>query len=97
LNPLNVAARHPLFLGEVGAEIQKLSFIPPERQEDPYTWSPDMLAAIQQHHLNWTAWNFHPKSTPRVILDWNYTPTPFWGDFVKRALAGEKFDLKKLR
>jgi hypothetical protein len=94
---LDVAEKYPLFLGEVGADTQRMDFIPPERQEDPATWVPDMLGVIQKHRLNWTAWNFHPKSTPRVILDWSYTPTPFWGEYVKRALAGEHFETKKLR
>lgn len=94
---VDVAKKHPLFLGEVGADSQKMPFLPPERQEDPYTWVPDMLGLIQKHQLNWTAWNFHPKSTPRVILDWEYTPTPFWGEFVKKAIAGEKFEMKKMR
>jgi hypothetical protein len=94
---LDVAEKYPLFLGEVGADTQRMDFIPAERQEDPATWVPDMLGVIQKHKLNWTAWNFHPKSTPRVILDWSYTPTPFWGEYVKRALAGEHFETKKLR
>lgn len=94
---LDAAAKYPLFLGEVGADTQKMSFVPADRQEDPSTWVPDMLGVIQKYHLNWTAWDFHPKSTPRVIVDWDYTPTPFWGAFVKRALAGEKFDVEKLR
>ncbi len=94
---LALAASYPLFLGEVGADIQKMDFLPANRQEDPYTWVPDMLGLIQSEKLNWTAWNFHPKSTPRVILDWTYTPTPFWGAFVKKALAHEPFVSKKMR
>ncbi len=94
---VEVAEKYPLFLGEVGADTQKMDFIPANRQEDPATWVPDMLGLIQKHKLNWTAWNFHPKSTPRVILDWDYTPTPFWGAFVKKALAGEQFEMKKMR
>jgi hypothetical protein len=94
---LDVAEKYPLFLGEVGADTQKMEFVPASRQEDPATWVPDILGVIQKYKLNWTAWNFHPKSTPRVILDWNYTPTPFWGAYVKRALAGEQFQTKKLR
>jgi hypothetical protein len=92
-----VAAKYPLFLGEVGADEKKLDFLPPERQENPATWVPDMLGLIQQHHLNWTAWSFHPKASPRGLLDWTYEPTPFWGAYVKRALAGEKFEMKKMR
>ena len=92
-----VAEKYPLFLGEVGADTQKMDFIPADKQEDPATWVPDILGLIQSHKLNWTAWDFHPKSTPRVILDWSYTPTPFWGEAVKKALAGEHYEMKKMR
>ena len=94
---LAVAAKYPVFIGEVGADIQRMDFIPPERHEDPATWVPDMLGVIQKHRLHWTAWCFHPKSTPRVLLDWDYTPTPFWGVPVKEALAGKKFETKRMR
>ena len=94
---LALAAKYPLFIGEVGADTQPMPFVPAERQENPATWVPDMLGVIQQHHLHWTAWCFHPKSTPRVILDWNYTPTPFWGEQVKEALAGKTFEGKRSR
>ncbi len=94
---LDAAAHYPLFIGEVGCEVERMPFIPPERHEDPYTWAPDMLGLIQQYRLHWTAWCFHPNSTPRLILDWDYTPTPFWGTFVQRALAGEQFVLTRMR
>ena len=94
---LALAGKYPLFIGEVGADTTRMDFIPPERQEDPATWVPDMLGVIQKHQLNWTAWCFHPKATPRVILDWGYTPTPFWGVFVKQALAGTVFEGKRVR
>ncbi len=94
---LAAAEKHPIFVGEVGADEQRMSFIPPERHEDPHRWVPDMLAVIQKHKLNWTAWSFHPKATPRALADWDYTPTPFWGVYVKRALAGETFEGKKMR
>ncbi|MDB6155225.1 MAG: celA [Chthoniobacteraceae bacterium] len=94
---LTVAEKYPIFIGEVGADTQPMAFIPPERQENPATWVPDMLGIIQKYELNWTAWCFHPTAAPRVILDWNYTPTPFWGVFVKQALAGQPFENKRLR
>jgi aryl-phospho-beta-D-glucosidase BglC (GH1 family) len=94
---LALADKYPLFIGEVGAEQERLSFIPPERQEDPATWVPDMLGTIQKHRLHWTAWSFHPKASPKVLKDWTYEPTPYWGAHVKRALAGEKYEVKKLR
>ncbi len=94
---LPVAEKHPIFLGEVGADIKKMSFIPAENQEDPYTWVPDMLGFIQKYHLHWTGWCFHTSASPRMLLDWDYTPTPFWGAFAKEALNGKQFELEKMR
>lgn len=94
---LPVAKRYPIFLGEVGADVQKMGFIPAENQEDPYTFIPDMLGFIQKYKINWTGWCLHPAADPRMIVDWSYKPTPFWGAFAKRALAGEKFEMKRMR
>jgi endoglucanase len=91
------AEKYPIFLGEVGADVKKMEFIPAHEQEDPHTWVPDMLGFIQKYKINWTGWCFHPRATPVMISDWDYTPTPFWGEYAKRALAGEKFELKKMR
>lgn len=94
---LAAAEKHPILVGEVGADVKKMDFIPHAAQEDPYTWVPDMLGFIQKHRLNWTAWCFHPRATPVMISDWRYTPTPFWGQFAKDAFAGKQFELKKTR
>jgi endoglucanase len=94
---LPVAAKHPVLVGEVGADIKKMDFIPQSAQEDPYTWVPDMLGFIQKYRLNWTGWCFHPRATPVMISDWKYTPTPFWGVFAKDALAGKQFEMKRMR
>jgi hypothetical protein len=57
-----------------------------------------MLGIIQERRLNWTGWSFHTWATPVLLSDWaNYTPSPFWGAFAKRALAGEQFENKRLR
>lgn len=94
---LDVAEKHPLLLGENGCEPEPLPFLPKSAHEDPHTWAPDMLGCIQKYQLHWTAWSFHPKASPRVLQDWNYTPTSFWGKYVFDALNGKKFELKKLR
>ncbi len=94
---LGAAEKYPIFVGEVGADVKKMDFIPAAAQEDPYTWVPDMLGFIQQHKLHWTAWCLHPAATPLLISDWNYTPTPYWGAFVKEALSGKQFEFKKVR
>jgi len=94
---LPVAEKYPIFLGEVGADIKKMGFIPASQQEDPYTFIPDMLGFIQKYKINWTAWSMHPRATPVLISDWKYTPTPFWGVFAQEALAGKRFEMKKIR
>ncbi|MCP5546864.1 MAG: cellulase family glycosylhydrolase [Akkermansiaceae bacterium] len=92
---LDCAAKHPVLLGEVGGDAKKMDFMPHNIQEDVDTWAPDMLAAIQKYKLHWTGWCFHPKASPRMILDWDYTPTPFWGQLAKDALSGKQFEMKK--
>ena len=94
---LDAAAKHPILLGEVGGDSKKMDFMPAEIQEDVATWAPEILGLIRKHKLHWTGWCFHPKATPRMILDWDYTPTPFWGQLAKDALAGKAFELKTLR
>jgi hypothetical protein len=88
---LDAAALHPILLGEVGADAKKMDFMPLEQQEDYQTWVPAILGLIQQHKLNWTAWCFHPGASPRMLLNWDYEPTPFWGQPAKEALAGKQF------
>lgn len=75
-----VLAKFPVIVSEVGCE-------PDPKQEDPATWAPKVLAYIGKHHLNWTAWCFHPSASPRLLADWDYHPTPYWGAPVKAALA----------
>lgn len=94
---LDAAAEYPILIGEVGCQPERMPFIPPEAHEMPETWAPDMLGCIQRYRLNWTAWCFHPRSSPCLLLDWEYTPTPYWGVPVKAALAGKEFEMEKMR
>jgi hypothetical protein len=93
----DTAKEYPILVSEFGCDVKKMGFIPEEIQENPYTWAPDALGYMDEMGLHYTAWCFHPKATPVLISDWEYTPTPFWGEFVKRALHGEKFKMKKKR
>jgi endoglucanase len=94
---LVVAEQYPILVGEVGAGAKKMEWLPAEYQEDAVTWVPEMIGFIQKHKFHWTAFAFHPKAGPAMLEDWSYKPNAVWGDFVKRAFAGEKFELKKLR
>ena len=94
---LPIAEKHPIFVGECGGDAKKMDFIKAEDQEDPNTFCPDLLGFIQDHKLHWTGFCMHTGATPRLLLDWDYTPTPFWGEYAKRALSGERFEVKRLR
>lgn len=94
---LPLVSKYPILVGEFGADVKKMPFVDAKQQEDPYTWMPDALGMIQKYQLNWTAFSLHPKATPVLIKDWTYEPTPFFGAFVKDALAGKKFESVRLR
>jgi endoglucanase len=94
---LDIAAKYPVLSGENGANTNKMSFIPAEAQEDAAIWVPRFLGMVQKYKLHWTAFSFHPSAAPKMLQDWDYTPTPEWGALAKRALAGEKFEDKGLR
>ena len=94
---LGLVDKYPLLVGETGADIKKMPFVPAKNQEDPYTFIPDAIGLIQKYHLNWTAWCFHTHATPRLLSDWTYDPTPFYGVFVKEALAGKQFEMQRMR
>ena len=93
-----VAAKYPVLVGETGADINKMNFIPLGDQEDPYTWAPDAIGFFQKNHLNWTGWSFYNGATPAMLLNTDdYTPNPYWGQFVKDALGGKQFTMQKER
>ncbi|HPO91110.1 MAG TPA: cellulase family glycosylhydrolase [Victivallales bacterium] len=100
---LCLADKYPIFIGEVGnlRRWEDFSFIKPEARHEPVgpesAWPKDMLGLIQKYKFHWTGFSFHPRCGPMVIQDWNYTPTDYWGVFVKDALTGKKFELKNLR
>ncbi len=49
-------------------------------------WVRQVLQALEDHQWDWTAWDMHPAASPCLIRNWTYTPTPFFGQWVKLAL-----------
>ncbi len=94
---LAIAEKYPVVVGEVGADPRHMEVHKAHGPEEWYTWAPDMLGIIQKHRLHWAAWSMHVDATPRIVSDWNFTPTYFWGSFVRAALAGAKFEPAALR
>ncbi len=80
------AAKYAVFVGEVGCEPWEPGR-PVWEKVDPPVWAPQVLAYINQHQFSWTAWSFHPGAQPCLITGWDYQPTPYWGVYVKAALA----------
>ncbi len=94
---MRTAEQHPIFIGECGASKERMPFIPPEQHEEAETWVPDFLGLVQKHKYHWTAWSFHPRASPCLLVDWEYTPTPYWGVHAKQALHGKRFELTNPR
>jgi hypothetical protein len=95
---LDAADKLPVIVGEVGCDVNRYDFIPPDRFEAPWQWAPDMIGLIQARKLHWTAWSFHPKGGPAMLVDHDeWMPSPFWGAFVRSALAGGSFTNTHLR
>ena len=92
-----VAQKYPVFIGEFGADDIRLPSVPADQQEDPYVWMPEILGFAQKNNLGWTAWSFHTDATPRLLSNWDYQPTPFYGGFVKSALLGGRFEMTRMR
>lgn len=96
---LAAAAKYPIFIGEDGTppDYSTFQFIPEYQRYPIEGWANDLLGFMQKNHLNWTGFSFHPHCGPMIISDWDYTPTPYWGVYVKEALAGQQFEMKAMR
>ncbi|MCL1888209.1 MAG: glycoside hydrolase family 5 protein [Kiritimatiellaeota bacterium] len=92
---LPTAAKHPVYVGEAGCRTFPMEY--EAELAAPYQWAPDVFAFIQKHRLHWSAWSFHTGAEPCVISDWDFTPTPHWGAFVRSALRGAKFASERTR
>jgi endoglucanase len=75
-----VSRIYPVYVGEWGFGGHGLG------STNGLEYAHNLMAYAQQHHLHWTAWDFHTEAGPTLIKDWNYEPTVF-GQFVKAQLA----------
>jgi len=75
-------AKLPVIVSEFGGNSG------PSRRVPADNWLLHVLQAIDDHQWSYTAWDLHPAAGPKLISDWNYTPSPRYGIFVKQALAG---------
>jgi hypothetical protein len=81
----------PVIVSEFGAEPRRGpgQTAAPEGEARSTEWVRRVLQAMKEHDdWHWTAWDLHPAAGPSLISDWNYTPTPYFGAWVKQALLG---------
>ncbi len=83
------ARKYPVIVGEVGCQDKPMPW--ETEAVNPYKWAPAMLSYLERNGLHWVAWSFHPGASPCVISDWDFSPTPCWGAFVRAVLEGARF------
>jgi beta-galactosidase len=76
-------ARLPVIVSEFGGNSGPSKKVPTDN------WLLHVLQAIEDHQWSYTAWDLHPAAGPRLVSDWNYTPSPRYGVFVKETLEGK--------
>lgn len=73
--------KYPVFVEEFGNQGRK-------RDGTINTeWIKETLSVMKANGYSWMAWSYHTQAGPTLISDWNYTPTPYYGIYVKRALS----------
>jgi endoglucanase len=70
----NTGEAYPLIVGEWGGA------------EEDSAYFGRITEYMREHKFCWAAWCFHAEATPRMLQDWNYTPT-YFGNVVKEELA----------
>jgi hypothetical protein len=82
LTKIDAALPHlPVIVSEFGSDTK------PGEADKPNPWVVQVVDAMEKRKMNWTAWDMHPAASPILIKDWNYTPTPHFGEVIKAALA----------
>jgi len=76
------AARLPVIVSEFGGDSA------PSKMDPTDNWLLHVIQAIDDHQWSYTAWDFSREAGPTLLTDWNYTPSPRFGVFVKQMLAG---------
>ena len=59
-------------------------------------WMDDTYGEYDGVPVNWTGWNLHMSSTPRMILSWDFKTTPYNGTYIKERLMSYGNDPQKL-
>lgn len=84
----SVDGKAPFIVSEYGGDYGTIPL------DDPANIMTTLINTLQTKNWNWSAWCMHTAATPCLISDWNYTPTTYFGTFVKQALAGQTVSIQ---
>lgn len=76
------AGKFPVIVSEFGGAAK------PGKVAPQANWLFGVLGALESHQWSWLAWDMHTVAGPTLISDWDYTPSPDFGVYVKEVLAG---------
>jgi hypothetical protein len=77
------SAKLPVIVSEFGGNAGPSHMVPSDN------WLLHVMRALDEHNWSWVAWDLHTTARPNLISDWDYTPSPKFGVYVKQALADE--------
>jgi len=75
------SAKLPVIVSEFGGNAG------PSHVDPSDNWLLHVVQVLNDHRWSWTAWDLHPGARPSLISNWDYTPTPKFGVYIKEALA----------
>lgn len=86
--------KYPILVGEWGWDSSDSVVTGNTSNVDKY-WEMQLMNWMDDHYgdydgipMNWTAWNMHMSSTPKMITGWSFKPTSYHGQYVKDRLLG---------
>lgn len=56
-----------------------------------FDWVNDVDGTYGGIPAHWTGWCFHTGASPRILADWDFNPTEYWGVYVKEQLLARKY------
>ena len=74
------SAKLPVIVSEFGGNSGPSRVVPSDN------WLLHVMHSLDDHHWSWIAWDLHTSARPNLISDWDYTPSPHFGVYVKAAL-----------
>lgn len=75
---------YPVLVGETGHFGDRVAdWYDARGGADSVIWMNEVLNYMDIHNLSYTAWDMHTSSSPCMISDWDYKPTPYYGVIMK--------------